>query len=121
MTMACVRPLVLALAVCAAVAAAPAWADGFLSAYEDLPLAPGLSEIAGAGVAFDSPNGRIVEAYAHGRTNNAALFRFYSETLPQLGWSRQSDTLYRREAEVLRLAPVAERDGVMVRFSVSPE
>ncbi|MEO0036650.1 MAG: hypothetical protein RLZZ501_2673 [Pseudomonadota bacterium] len=119
--MAFVRPFVLALAVCAAAFAAPARAEGFLSAYEDLPLAPGLAEIAGAGVAFDSPNGRIVEAYAHGRVSPAALLRFYADTLPQLGWSRQSDTLYRREAEVLRLAPAAERDGVMVRFSISPE
>ncbi len=102
-------------------AALPAWAEGFLAAYEDLPLAPGLTEVAGAGVSFDSPAGRIVEAYGHGAVKVADILKFYAATLPQLGWTRESDTRYRREAEVLRLDPVAERQGLTVRFTVSPE
>lgn len=102
-------------------AAASARAEGFLSAYEDLPLAPGLTEVAGSGVAFDSASGRIVEAFAHGAIKRADALKFYAATLPQLGWKRETDTLYRREAEVLRLDPVTQGKGVTIRFAISPE
>jgi hypothetical protein len=102
-------------------AAASAWAEGFLGAYEDLPLAPGLTEVAGSGVAFDSPGGRIVEAFAAGPVKPADVLKFYAATLPQLGWKRESDTLYRREAEVLRLDPAPQGKGVTLRFAISPE
>ncbi len=104
-----------------ALAAAPALAEGFLGVYEDLPLAPGLTEAAGAGVAFDSPSGRIVEAYAHGPVKAAEVLKFYAATLPQLGWRRESDTLYRREAEVLRLDPASKGGVLTLRFAISPE
>lgn len=121
MSMAPIRFLALVLAVCVATASGPACAGGFLGTYEDLPLAPGLTEIEGAGVSFDSPNGRIVEAYARGTAPVADILRFYAATLPQLGWTRESDTVYRRESEVLRLAPAADRGGVTIHFAVAPE
>ncbi|MDO8607058.1 MAG: hypothetical protein Q7R40_11015 [Phaeospirillum sp.] len=102
-------------------AAASARAGGFLGAYEDLPLPPGLTEVAGSGIVFDSPGGRIVEAFASGPIKSAEALRFYAATLPQLGWTRESDTLYRREAEVLRLDPAPQGKGVTIRFAVSPE
>ena len=58
------RHLVTVLALSLCFAASAARAEAFLSAYEDLPLAPGLTEAQGSGLAFDSPSGRIVEAYA---------------------------------------------------------
>lgn len=99
----------------------PALAQGFLSAYEDLPLAPGLAEIPGSGLAFDSPGGRIVEAYAKGAITAAETLKFYAGTLPQLGWTRESDTLYRRDAEVLKIAPNPEGRHLVVHFTISPE
>ncbi len=99
----------------------PAWADGFLSDYEDLPLAPGLKEMAGAGMSFDTPAGRIVESYAKGVVPAADVLKFYAATLPQLGWSRQSDTTYRRDDEVLKLETEADGRAVVVHFSISPE
>lgn len=104
-----------------AVVSGPAFGEGFLTAYEDLPLAPGLSEEVGAGLAFDSASGRIVEAVAHGPVRPAEILKFYAVTLPQLGWVRDSDTRYRRETEVLRLEASPEGRGVAVRFHVSPE
>ncbi|WP_235720831.1 hypothetical protein [Magnetospirillum molischianum] len=121
MSMAPIRFLALVLAVCVVAAPGPARAGGFLGTYEDLPLAPGLTEIEGAGVSFDSPNGRIVEAYARGKVAVAEILRFYAATLPQLGWTRESDVVYRREAEVLRLGPATDRGGVTIHFAVSPE
>lgn len=102
-------------------AAAPARAQGFLGAYEDLPLAPGLTEDANAGVVFDSPGGRIVEAYATGAVKAAEVLRFYAATLPQLGWTRETDTVYRREAEVLRLDPATHGKTLTLRYAISPD
>ncbi|MBI5163567.1 MAG: hypothetical protein HY985_06665 [Magnetospirillum sp.] len=115
------RSLVAALVLFAAVPFGPAWGQGFLAAVDDLPLAPGLAEMAGHGVAFDTPTGRIVEALARGPVKSAEVLAFYSATLPQLGWTRESDVLFRRDAEVLRLELTAEKHGLTVRFAVSPE
>lgn len=99
----------------------PAAAEGFLGVYEDLPLAPGLSEVSGAGLAFDSPSGRIVEGYAKGAVKAGDILKFYATTLPQLGWTRETDTLYRREAEVLTLDTEPEGRALVVHFTISPE
>jgi hypothetical protein len=115
------RTLALLLALGFAAITAPVRAESFLAAYEDLPLAPGLTEVPGEGVSFDSPGGRIVESYARGAVKAAEVLKFYSVTLPQLGWTRESDTVYRREAEVLRLEPAADKGGVTLRYSISPE
>lgn len=100
---------------------ASARAEGFLGVYEDLPLAPGLTEVQGSGLAFDSPGGRIVEGYAKGAAKAADILKFYATTLPQLGWTRESDTLYRREAEVLKLNTEADGRALVVHFTISPE
>ncbi len=105
----------------AALAAAPALADGFLSNPEDLPLAPGLTEVAGSGLSFDSPAGRIIEAYADGKVAAADVLKFYATTLPQLGWSRDGDTRYRRDSEELRIEPTTDGAAVVVHFTISPE
>lgn len=102
-------------------ASGTARAQGFLSAYDDLPLPAGLAEMGGAGLSFDTPGGRIVEAYARGRLKPAEIYAFYAQTLPQLGWTRDSDTVYRREAEVLKLGTQVESGGVVVHFIIAPE
>lgn len=96
-------------------------AGEFLGGYEDLPLAPGLSEIAGSGLSFDSAGGRIVEAYAQGDAESTEILKFYAATLPQLGWVRLSDTEYRREAEMLTLSPRTDGQALVVQFKISPE
>ncbi|MGE5546895.1 MAG: hypothetical protein ACM33T_08360 [Solirubrobacterales bacterium] len=118
-----VKRLLLPGLVAVLLAAAPlsAGAEGFLAVYEDLPLAPGLAEVPGTGMAFDTPGGRIVEAYARGTIRAAEIYRFYAATLPQLGWTRESDTVYRREAEILKLGASEDGRAVLVHFTVSPE
>lgn len=116
-----VRILLGGLALLAAAGLTPARAEGFLTAYEDLPLPAGLAEVAGAGMAFDSPGGRIVEAYAKGPAKAADVLKFYATTLPQLGWTRESDTTYRRDAEVLMLEAGADGRLLVVHFTISPE
>ena len=121
------RPLLrisLIMAVGAGAVAAPMQvgaADVFLSRLEDLPLAPGLSEDANAGLSFDSAAGRIVEAYARGNLTEDQVLQFYQETLPQLGWTADSARQYRRSGERLRLDVVRSGQGLTVHYSLSPQ
>ncbi len=100
--------------------AAQQGSGGFVGGVEDLPLMPGLVEVAEARMVFDKPGGRIVEAFAVGRASAAAVREFYDQALPQLGWRRLSGGGYGREDEILTLDIGAEGDEVTVRFSISP-
>ncbi len=95
--------------------------EAFLAGLEDVPLMPGLAEIEDAGVVFDKPEGRIVEAYARGELSAAQVLSFYNATLPQLGWRAESGGRFRREGEVLRLAFTTAGKRLTVRFSLSPD
>lgn len=95
--------------------------DGFLSRLEDLPLVPGLSEDTRAGVSFDTADGRIVEAFARGNVTERQVLDFYRETLPQLGWTPEGPTEYRRGGERLRIGLMPDAQGLVVRYSLSPQ
>jgi len=95
---------------------APAFVEGF----DDLPLMPALTQEPGRTVVFDSPYGRIVEAYAAGRVARDRVLEFYDSALPQLGWTRVGKASFRREGEVLTLDFTQEGPRVTVRFQVSP-
>ncbi|MEE8559362.1 MAG: hypothetical protein V3S88_01475 [Alphaproteobacteria bacterium] len=95
--------------------------EAFLAGLEDVPLMPGLAEIEDAGVVFDKPEGRIVEAYARGELSASQVLSFYNATLPQLGWRAESGGRFRREGEVLRLAFTTAGKRLTVRFSLSPD
>jgi hypothetical protein len=110
--------LAVLIAVCCAW---PAFADGtFVAGISDLPLMPGLTEIAGTSTVFDKPSGRIVEAYATGKGSIADLVKFYVATLPQLGWKRTGDLYFERDKEQLLLTPMESEGTLTVRFNLSP-
>ncbi len=95
----------------------------FLSTIEDVPVMPGLAEDVGAGIVFDSADGRIAQAFASGSVSEAETLRFYGETLPQLGWREGKPGVYQREGEILTieyLAPAAVGAPPTVRFQLSP-
>ena len=73
----------------------------FIKDIEDLPLMPGLVEELGSGTAFDTAQGRIVEAYATGPVSEGGVMAFYEKTLPQLGWRPLGQGTFRRENEIL--------------------
>jgi hypothetical protein len=91
----------------------------FLVEFEDLPLAPGLTEQAG-GVLFESPAGRIVDATAEGEVDVQQVLAFYAQTLPQLGWEALGDSTFRRDNELLRIVVDGDRHPLAVHFSVVP-
>jgi hypothetical protein len=83
---------------------APAHAAPFLSAMEDVPLAPGLAE-APEPVIFESSWGRVIRTTAFGSADFATTQQFYIATLPSLGWVREGDSLaFTRASERLTLA-----------------
>lgn len=95
----------------------------FVSGVEDLPLMPGLAEVDETAMVFDTPSGRIVEAFASGKVSRDQVVRFYAATLPQLGWSSDGETLFRREGEILELhfpATPAVAGQLTVRFALAP-
>lgn len=98
-------------------------AEGFITGLGDIPLMDGLGEVAGGGMVFDTPAGRIAEAYAAGNVSRDAVLAFYAAALPQLGWSPEGAAAYRREGELLRLEFTGGggTPSVTVRFSLSPQ
>lgn len=93
----------------------------FFSSMQDIPLVPGLSELADQTVTFDKPEGRIVESIAEIESRNAAAVKnAYEETLPQLGWRRVSDNSYVRDRESLTLAFENYEGRNFVRVMVRP-
>ncbi len=121
--------------------------ESFLTGAPDLPLMPGLTEDQAASFLFDKPAGRILAARVLAGSPGACVEaaevrRFYSTTLPQLGWLPAGDGLhdalstppaetaliYLREGERLTIefgpegATGAANDGdcLELRFLLSP-
>lgn len=115
----------LLLAVGLVLLAAPARAGGtepaaYIADIADLPLMAELREVPDAGVVFDKPSGRIVEAFAHGRVDAARVRRFYRDTLPQLGWERTGRDSFAREDEILRIDYLGKDGDLTVRYTLQP-
>ena len=56
-------------------------AGAYFTGIDDLPVMPGLVELVDAGVVFDKPSGRIVEAFAAGDVSAEEVFEFYRQVL----------------------------------------
>lgn len=110
-------------ALCAALmmVAGPVLAiPGYVEGMEDVPLMAGLQSLPAHTVAFDSPRGRIVAAYASGTVKIGQVQAFYATTLPQLGWQAVAPGVFRREGETLRLEYDQAGAALTVRFALSP-
>lgn len=119
----------IAFAVCVfAAGAAGAGEAGFVTGMDDVPLMTGLREDPEAGLVFDKPAGRIVEAAASGSIAPAEIAGFYRGTLPQLGWEAAGERMaedrrtlrFRRESEVLRIILDPGPNRTVVHFSLAP-
>ena len=92
----------------------------FVAGVEDLPLMPGLTEDREAGLVFDKPDGRIVEAYAFGTLETSAVIGFYEAALLELGWASVGKLAFLREGEMLRIDLTQGDDGLVAHFVLSP-
>ncbi|MBP5858051.1 hypothetical protein KAJ83_13615 [Marivibrio halodurans] len=92
----------------------------FIEGSEDIPLMETLAGVPDAGIVFDSPAGRIVEAFAAGPTNREAVLAFYGETLPALGWTARGRDRFTREGEQLSLDFFGPDGDLTVRFTLAP-
>jgi len=97
-----------------------AGAQGFFELLEDVPVMPALSPVADAGIEFDTPSGRIVEAYAIGATDRQSVLDFYRATMPQLGWQARAGNAFLRESESLKIDFFGPDGEITVRFTVAP-
>jgi len=99
-----------------------AHAEEFLSVLDDMPLAPGLTELIDQAADFETPAGRIIDATAEGEVGSAAVMAFYDKTLPALGWMRERQGLFVRDHERLAIAvvPAARKGWVTAKFSLRP-
>ena len=103
-------------------ALSPALAQArFVSGTEDLPLMMGLNEVEDAGLVFDTPAGRLVEARAEGALAASAVRAFYAETLPQLGWRPLESGDYFREGEILNIDITEGNGRLAVCFALTPQ
>ncbi len=93
----------------------------YVAGIDDLPLMSGLTSVPGAGVVFDKPSGRIVEAYAEGEVGRAQVAAFYTQTLPQLGWRARQSNVFIRENERLSLIFLGGDGDLIVRFTLEPD
>lgn len=97
----------------------------FFSELNDIPLMPGLYELADEAMVFDKPEGRIVTSAAASETENINEIKaFYDSALPQLGWVRQEGAngalAYARQGETLTLRVEQENAVNTLKLMVSP-
>jgi hypothetical protein len=102
-----------------------AWANGFVSGADDLPLMEGLGEIPDGALVFDKPGGRIIDVQATGKVTRPQVVTFYRAALPQLGWvlmgQDKSALRYQRDDENLVIyLDGGGSDLTVVRFTLSP-
>lgn len=100
----------------------PVYADGFMSAFEEIPLQDGFEEE--EPLSFDTEEVRIIEQYITSTTvSKDDFFKFYRATLKSLGWnlvySYSTRLGFRREDEELILNIEIE-DPLVVLFTLRP-
>jgi len=105
--------------------AGPAQADDvtFLSVLTDVPLMNGLTEKTETALYFETPEGRIVKAFATGPVTDHALRDYYQQSLPALGWhmmERHPALRFKRDQEILQVTPQTKDAALDVSFTVSP-
>lgn len=86
----------------------PARATTFIEGIEDVPLMKGMTQIQKDTISFGNEESRFFEAYLTStRVGFKAVEKFYTTTLPQLGWTYQGKRgnalIFYREGEVIEI------------------
>ena len=85
----------------------------------DLPIMQGMAIEPQLGFAFDSPEGRIVQVFATGPSENTSVISYYNAALAGLGWAG-ADGRWQRDGEVLVISQVEMASGRLWRIRLSP-
>ena len=85
----------------------------------DLPIMQGMAIESQLGFAFDSPEGRIVQVFVTGPSENAPVISYYNAALAGLGWAG-ADGRWQRDGEVLVISQVEMASGRLWRIRLSP-
>lgn len=74
---------------------------GFVPNLQDVPMPAHFVADAGTSSFFDSAEGRIAEVNAEGFGDEEEVADFYSDTMPQFGWTKVDRLAYKKEGELL--------------------
>lgn len=114
-------PILLILLLFVSISVAGAAQARFFTELNDIPLMPGLYELAEETVVFDKAEGRIVETAAVSETvKSNEIKAFYSATLPQLGWVRVGPDIFQRQGEKLTLRLETRGNIEVLKLSLTP-
>lgn len=100
-----------------------ALAAAFVDGLEDIPLMKEMTQVQKDTISFGNEESRFVEAYlTSSRIGFKSVERFYTNTLPQLGWTYQgkrgNDTLiFYRDSEMMEIVKEAAQP-LEVRITV---
>lgn len=100
----------------------PVRAEGFMSAFEEIPLQDGFKEE--EALSFDTEEFRIIEQYITSTVVEKSEFlKFYKETLKSLGWdlkvAKNDVYTFKREDEGLTIK-IESEDPLVVLFTLKP-
>ena len=110
--------LILAVPVAAsAMSDAPKTTVIYSSIASDLPLMPGMVEKADSVVMFDAPEGRIAEVTMTAPHGQIDVLKYYTDTLPALGWRAENPQIWVREREQLTIRFGADKTVI---FHIEP-
>lgn len=111
------------LAGCAGfMAAGQAYAEDFVSGFEDIPLMQGLAD-SGNVVSFDNPDGHFIQnrLTADDSIAKPDIEKFYSESLPHLGWTKaKASDCWQREDEQLCIVVTNTGSPLVITFELTP-
>lgn len=94
----------------------------YSSIANDLPLMPGMVEKPKTLVLFDTPEGRIAEISMDCPHGEVEVLKYYSETLPALGWRAENPQVWSRRSEEMLTIRFTGQRGVTFHIQpISPE
>lgn len=109
------------LAILLSLAACNANKQHYVNGVDELPVPNGFVEKESSNSSFDTVSGRIVDVVYEGKGSLDNIKKYYEDTLPELGWKKQTLNLYKREEETLQLK--MERNGgntILLNFVIRP-
>jgi len=97
--------------------ALPVFAQTFLPGTEDIPLMEGLMNVEET-ASFDNPSERMVLISAETSLTARSVFRFYSQTLSNLGWQEISPHFFKRGNDSF-VIEIGDQNQIQFRLSQS--